>query len=201
MNPELGIRPARPDDANFAASMIYLSLDSLADHLFDQKKEDIEKSLKKLFIRNAGRFGYMDAFVAEFEGKPVGLLLASRGSDLNQRNFETIPHLIAVLDLIKAIGFIWRTFTLPGGAEAEDNELYIANLGIIPSMQGRSFGSQLLAYAEGLARKYNLMKCSLIVGWHNTDARRLYERIGYQVVETVQDDAQHRGYYRMVKVL
>jgi len=201
MNPELGIRPARPDDANFAASMIYLSLDSLADHLFGQKKEDIETSLKQLFTRNAGRFGYKDAFVAEFEGKPVGLLIASRGMDLDRLGHETIPHLIAVLGLIKTIGFVWRTVTLPGGREAEDDELYIANLGIIPSMQGRSFGSHMLAYAEELAREYNLMKCSLIVGWHNTDARRLYERIGYQIVETVQDDAKHRGYYRMVKVL
>ena len=201
MNPKPGIRPARPDDAYFAASMIYLTLDSLADHLFDQKKEDIEWSLKKLYTRNAGRFGYKDAFVAEFEGNPVGLLIAVRGSDVNRLNFETIPHLIAVLGLIKAIGFIWRTITLPGGSEAEDDELYIANLGILPSMQGRSFGSHMLAYAEELAREYNLMKCSLIVGWHNTDARRLYERIGYQIVETVQDDAEHRGYYRMVKVL
>ena len=201
MNPEPGVRAAGPNDAPFAAPLIHLSLDSLADYLFGQKQENIEKLLTELFARDAGRFGYRNAFIAEFEGEPVGLLIASRGKDLTRLDRKTIPHLIAVLGLIKTIGFIWRTVTLPGGREAEDDELYIANLGIITSMQGRSLGSQLLAYAEKLTHESNLMKCSLIVGWHNADARRLYERIGYQTVETVQDEAKHRGYYRMVKIL
>jgi ribosomal protein S18 acetylase RimI-like enzyme len=68
-------------------------------------------------------------------------------------------------------------------------------------MQGRSFGSQMLAYVEQLACENNLMKCSLIVGWHNTSARRLYERTGYQIVETVPDENDNLGYYRMVKAL
>jgi len=201
MNPELGIREAVSSDASFAASMICLSMGSLADRLFAQKAETIDKMIAKLFARNAGRFGYDNAYIAELEDKPVGLLIVVRGADVNRLNLKTIPHLIAVLDFTKAIGFIWRAVTLPGGREAEDDELYIANLGIIPSMQGRSLGSQILVYAEELARKYNLMKCSLIVGWHNTGARRLYERIGYQIVETVQDEIEHRGYYRMVKAL
>ncbi len=201
MNPELGIRPAIAADASFAAPLIHLSMDSLAGHLFAQKAETVDAMISKLFARNAGRFGYKDAFIAEFEDKPVGLLIVVCGTDVNRLNLETIPHLITVLGLIKAIGFVWRAVTLPGGREAYDDELYIANLGIIPSMQGRSLGSQILVYAEELARKYNLMKCSLIVGWHNTGARRLYERIGYQIVETVQDEIEHRGYYRMVKAL
>ena len=201
MTPELGIRAAVPSDALFAASMIHLSMGSLADHLFAQTAEAIDKLIAKLFERNAGRFGYKDAYIAELENEPVGLLIAIRGLDVNRRNLETIPHLITVLGLMGAIGFIWRTVRLPGGREADDDELYVANLGVVPSMQGRLFGSQLLAYAEELAREYNLRKCSLIVGWHNTKARRLYERIGYQVVEPVKDEIGHQGYYRMVKVL
>jgi ribosomal protein S18 acetylase RimI-like enzyme len=201
MNSELEIRPATSADASFAALLIHLSMDSLADHLFAQKAETVDAMISKLFVRNAGRFGYKDAFIAELEEKSVGLLIAARGADVNRLNLETIPHLIAVLGLIKAIGFVWRAVTLPGGREAYDDELYIANLGILPSMQGRSLGSGLLVYAEELARKYSLMKCSLIVGWHNTDARRLYERVGYQIVETVQDEIEHRGYYRMLKAL
>jgi len=201
MNSELEIWPATSANASFAASMICLSMGSLADRLFAQKDETIDKMIAKLFARNAGRFGYNDAYIAELEDKPVGLLIVVRGADVNRLNLKTIPHLTAVLGFTKAIGFIWRAVTLPGGREAENDELYIANLGIIPSMQGRSLGSQLLAYAEKLAREYNLKKCSLIVGWHNTNARRLYERIGYQIVETVQDEIGHQGYYRMVKVL
>lgn len=201
MKPTLKIRAAQPGDAPFAASMIYLSMDHLADHLFQQNKDVIEAMIARLFTRDAGRFGYSGAFIAEFENEPVGLLIASRGDKMNRLNLETIPHLVAVLGFTKAIGFIHRGVRLPGGKEAYDDEFFIGNLGILPSMQGRSFGSQMLAYAERLACENNLRKCSLIVGWHNTNAHRLYERIGYQVVETVQDENKDLGYYRMVKAL
>ena len=157
--------------------------------------------IARLFARNAGRFGYKHAFVAEYENEPVGLLVAHRGDRIEHLNLETIPHLISVLGFTKAIGFIHRGITLPGGKEAENDEFFLSNLGILPSMQGRSFGSRLLAYAEELAQENDLKKCSLIVNWHNTDAKRLYERIGYQVVEAVQDNETDLGYYRMVKVL
>jgi ribosomal protein S18 acetylase RimI-like enzyme len=201
MTPTLRIRAAQPGDASFAASMIYLSMEHLADHLFQQDKDTIETAIAQLFARNAGRFGYRIAFVAEFGGDQVGLLIASRGGRIDRLNLETAPHLVAVLGLTKAIGFIRRGVRLPGGREAWDDEFYVGNLGILPSMQGRSLGSQLLAYAEKLAREDNLKKCSLIVGGYNTNARRLYERVGYQVVETVEAEKTDLGYHRMVKVL
>ena len=201
MNLRLTIRAAQATDASLAASMLHLSMGHLADHLFQLDGKTIEAMIVKLFARDAGRFGHKSAFIAEFENSSVGLLIASRGDKVDRLNRETIPHLIAVLGLAKALGFIHRAFILPGGREAYDDEFFISNLGILPSMQGRSFGAQMLAYAEKLACGNDLKKCSLIVGWHNTNARRLYERIGYQVVETVQDGNEDLGYYRMVKAL
>ena len=157
--------------------------------------------IAQLFARNAGRFGYKHTYIVEYENEPIGLLVVHRGEDVDRLNLETIFPLIAVLGFTKAIGFIYRGIKLPGGKEAEDDEFFLSNLGILPSMQGRSFGTQLLAYAEELAHASGLKKCSLIVNWHNTNAKRLYERIGYQVVEAVQDENEHLGYYRMVKVL
>lgn len=201
MNPPLKIRAAQPADANFAASMLYLSMEHLADHLFRQEKDTIEAVIAQMFTRDAGRFGHKYAFVAECESGPVGLMIACRGDKVNRLNLETIPHLLAVLGLAQTIGFIHRTLRLPGGKEAEDDEFFISNLGILPAMQGRSFGSQMLAFAEELACGNNLKKCSLVAGAYNKDARRLYERIGYRVVETVNSEKADLGYYRMVKVL
>lgn len=201
MNPPLKIRAAGAADASFAASMIYLSMGHLADHLFQLNKDVIETRIAKLFARDAGRFGYKYAFIAGLGNEAAGLLIASRGDKVNRLNLETVPHLMAVLGISNAVGLIHRAVTLPGGREAYDDEFFIGNLGILPSMQGRSFGSQLLAYAETLACENGLKKCSLVVGWHNTNARRLYERIGYRVVEAVQDENENLGYYRMVKAL
>jgi len=195
------IRAATSADANFAASMIYLSMDHLSDHLFEMPQDVIEKMVAKLFVRNAGRFGYRSTFIAEFENEPVGAMVVERGDQVNRLILETIPHLIAVLGFVRAVRFVWRAVTLPGGREAYDDEFFVSNLGVLPSMQGRSFGSQMLAYVEQLARENDLKKCSLIVSWHNTLAKRLYERIGYRVVETVPDENENLGYYRMVKAL
>jgi len=201
MNSSFKIRPAQASDAPIAGSMITLSLHELADHLFQQNTNVIERMIAQLFVHDAGRFGYKHTYIAEYENEPIGLLVVYRGEEVDRLNLKTIPHLIAVLGFAKAIGFIYRGIKLPGGKEAEDDEFFLSNLAILPSVQGRLFGSQMLAYAEELARENGLKKCSLIVNWHNTNAKRLYERIGYQVVETVQDKNEHLGYYRMVKVL
>lgn len=201
MKPTLRIRAAQPADAFLAASMIYLSMEHLADHLFQQNKEVTQASIAQLFARDGGRFGYKHAFVAESDGELVGLLIASRGDRINRLNLATMPHLFAVLGFAKAIGFIRRGVGLPGGREACNDEFFISNLGILPSMQRRSFGTQMLVHAEELARENNLTKCSLIVGGYNTNALRLYERVGYQVVETVEAEKADLGYHRMVKVL
>lgn len=173
----------------------------LADHLFGKALDVFEPKVAQLFSRNAGRFGYKYAYIAERDDELVGLLVACPGDKVGRLNLETIPHLISVLGFAEAIGFVYRSVMLPGGKEAENDEFFLGNIGILPSMQGRSLGTQLLGYAEELAHKNGLKKCSLIVGWGNNSARRLYERVGYEIAETVQDENENLGYYRMVKVL
>jgi ribosomal protein S18 acetylase RimI-like enzyme len=100
-----------------------------------------------------------------------------------------------------ALRFMWRGVSLPGGREAVKDEYYISNLGVDPSAQGCGVGSVLLNFAEGLARKEKLTKCSLIVGLYNRNALRLYERFGYRIAETISHQNEALGYHRMVKQL
>ena len=201
MTPSLQIRPAHPGDAMFVAKLMYLTMGSLADYLFKQDIPSIEASLAALFSRNAGRFGYQLAVIAEAEGSPVGMLVACEGAKLGRINVRTFPHFFPAMGLNRALGFLFRGVTLPGGAEAKRDEYYISNLGVHPSLQGRGFGSRLLQYAEQAAHSCGLPKCSLIVASHNQGAHRLYERTGYRVVETVPDKNDIPGYFRMVKTL
>jgi ribosomal protein S18 acetylase RimI-like enzyme len=201
MNTTLHIRPARSGDADFVAKIMYATMGSLADYLFEQDVPAIEAALVKLFSRNAGRFGYRITVIAESAGVPVGMLVSCAGMELNRINLKTFPQFFPVLGFKRTIGFMLRGVTLPGGNEAEKDEYYISNLGVSPSAQGRGFGSQLLAYAEQIALASGLSKTSLIVSSHNDGAQRLYERVGYRTVETVPDQKEIPGYYRMVKVL
>lgn len=201
MSTTLQIRPAQASDAALAAPWLYATMGSLADYLFQQDVPAIEAALADLFSRNAGRFGYEIAVVAEADGVPVGMLVACAGAELNRINVRTFRHFFPVLGLGAAIGFIVRGVSLPGGREAEKDEYYVSNLSIQPAAQGRGFGSKLLEYAEHQALACGLKKTSLIVGSHNVAARRLYERVGYRTVEAVPDHGAIPGYYRMVKAL
>lgn len=198
MNPALTIRPALQSDAAFVAEMIHLSMDHLADYLFGA---DPRRSIEKLAARNAGRFGASLSYVAESAGTLKGALVSIKGAGIDRANLATFPHLFPALGFRHALGFMWRGVNLPGGAEAEADEYYISNLGVHPSAQGQGIGSTLLAFAEKLAGESGLSKISLIVGSYNQSALRLYQRVGYCIVETVQDANQTLGYHRMVKVL
>jgi ribosomal protein S18 acetylase RimI-like enzyme len=195
------IRPAQANDSALAAKIMYLSMGGLADHLFDQDAKTIEAFIAKLFKRNAGRFGHKIAVVAEMDGQPVGMLISCAGANLNQLNLTTLFHFFSVTGIKQALKFIWRGIRLPGGKEAEKDEYYISNLGILPSAQGCGIGSYLLEYAEQMGRAIGLYKCSLIVGLHNKNAFRLYERRGFQIMDTVHDQNENLGYYRMVTQL
>lgn len=198
MNPALTIRPALQSDAAFVAEMIHLSMGHLADYLFGA---DPQRLIENLAARNAGRFGAGLSYVAESAGTLKGALISFKGAGIDRLNFATFPHLFPALGFLHALGFMWRGVMLPGGAEAKADEYYISNLGVNPTAQGLGIGSALLAFAETLAGEADLHKMSLIVGAYNQSALRLYQRVGYCIVETVQAADQTLGYHRMVKVL
>jgi len=195
------IRPARPTDAALAAQLFQLSMGSLADYLFNNDSSLAENSLIKLFLRNAGRFGFSNALVAEADGESAGLLVSYPGKKLPSLDLQTFPHLFSALGFPRVFDFIRRGISLPGGREAEADEYYISNVGVIPSAQGCGIGARLLARADEIARSIQLAKCSLLVSLNNKGARRLYERNGYQIVLTVSDKNKAPGYHRMVKEL
>jgi ribosomal protein S18 acetylase RimI-like enzyme len=198
---QVNVRPACQNDAAFIAEMIYLSMGGLADYLFESARQPVITLMKNLAIRNAGRFGSEIAFIAEAEGRIMGALISCEGARLDALNLAVFPHVFPVLGIIPALSFIWRGYRLPGGAEAEKDEYYVSNVGVHPSAQGQGIGSRLLAYAEQMAQASRLSKCSLIVGLHNINAFRLYQRTGYKVVETVHDKNENLEYHRMVKQL
>lgn len=201
MSQEVLVRTAGLSDATFVAEMLYLSLNGLADYLFEKPAPQITAQLERLIARNAGRFGIDLAFVAEVEGKPSGVMFSCEGAWLDALNLAVFPHLFPAMGFASALRFIWLGSRLPGGAEATRDEYYVSNIGVHPSAQGQGIGSHFLAHAEQTAKEKCLEKCSLLVSLHNVNAFRLYQRTGYQVVETVHDKNENLGYHRMVKQL
>ncbi len=200
MTSRITIRPARPDDAPLAAAVFRLSLDHLADYLFGADGRATEVALIRLFSQDAGRFGYGLAFVAELHRQPLGMLVAFPGADVTRLSLSIAKHLPRALGW-GMFGFVARGLRLAGGIEAEVDEYYISNLGVLPAAQGHGLGKHLLLHADEQARALGLTKCSLLVALDNKMALRLYKRHGYQIVFTRQDKNPINSYHRMVKQL
>ncbi len=94
-----------------------------------------------------------------------------------RRNFDAeTTQVVMSGDLV--VGFL--------GVREEDDHLYIAQAYIIPEYQGRGIGTSLIR--EVLARDQPV---ELWVMTSNTGARRLYERLGFQVT------GEENDHYRM----
>ena len=59
---------------------------------------------------------------------------------------------------------------------------YVNVLACYPEHRGHGFGSRLLALADEIGTSLGLTRMSVIVAGHNSGARRLYERHGYEEV-------------------
>ncbi len=94
-----------------------------------------------------------------------------------RRNFDAeTTQVVMSGDLV--VGFL--------GVREEDDHLYIAQAYIIPEFQGRGIGTTLIR--EVLAGN---LPVELWVMTSNTGARRLYERLGFQVT------GEENHHYRM----
>jgi ribosomal protein S18 acetylase RimI-like enzyme len=194
------IRSARPDDAPLAAAVFRLSLDHLTEHLFGANGRQTEFALMRLFSLNAGRFGYGSAYVAELSHQPLGMMVSFPGADITRLRLSVARYLPRALGW-NLFGFVARSLAMAGGKEAQADEYYVSNLGVLPAAQGQGLGKHLLLHADERARALGLTKCSLTVALENHTALRLYKRQGYEIVFTKRDKNPLASYHRIVKEL
>ena len=61
--------------------------------------------------------------------------------------------------------------------------LYISGIAVAPDWRGQGLGTRLLAAARERARRLRCRALSLICFARNAGARRLYERLGFTVID------------------
>jgi ribosomal protein S18 acetylase RimI-like enzyme len=198
MTSRIEIRPARPDDAPLAAAVFRLSLGALGEFLMGRDSRAAEIAYMRLFSSDAGRFGYSHAHVAELNRRPLGMLQAFPAADMTRLNLSVVKYLPRAFGW-NVFGFIARSLAYANIKEAEADEYYISNIGVLPAAQGQGLGKRLLLHADELARKQKLKKVSLMVALDNQVAQRLYKRNGYRITFTRHDKNPFASYHRMVK--
>ena len=205
-NSQLLIRPARPEDVKLAVAVLRSSMDGLADYLYSgDPQRSVDEYIGAMYQLGGHRFSWDISFVGEAEGQSVGFLLSYPGQWISRLQMALLSKLPSLYGWRGAARVLGRLLPLANALETEADEYYISNIGVLPEFQGRSYGTQLMAFAETKAREAGLSKCSLSVDEHNEGALRLYERLGYKIVFSKHFEGkvaeQESGYHRMVKQL
>ena len=65
----------------------------------------------------------------------------------------------------------------------EPNSWYICGIALLPEHRGHGIGSQLMQQAHDKARQQGYSKLSLVAFEQNTGSVRLYQRLGYEIVD------------------
>jgi ribosomal protein S18 acetylase RimI-like enzyme len=137
----------------------------------------IERFLRA-FRQEGTRFSYQHSQVAAEGAEVVGLILSFGGRDEARLN--------------AAVGG-WLT------REARDDEWYVDALAVFKNRSREGVGTRLLQCAEDQARRRHYPKIALNVAQDNTQAKRLYIRLGYVVTE--ETVLYGFPYLRMIKTL
>ncbi len=82
-------------------------------------------------------------------------------------------------------------------------EWILISVYVDPEFRGQDIAGQLVRVIEDVVKEKGATRLSLLVNEHMTSAVRLYEKIGFEIVETVPDQTVGDGSvvseYRMVK--
>lgn len=180
MTDDLTLRPARPEDANRAAVLLYSAYRHRQVN-YPLQETEVHQFLERLahFFREVrNRFSYQFIQVAQQRSEVVGLVLSFGGREEERLN--------------AAIGW-------PLEREAEADEWYVDALAVFTQWGRQGIGTCLLHAAEQQARQNGYSKIALSVARENEPALSLYHRLQY--VDTQQTLLYHHPHVRLVKRL
>jgi ribosomal protein S18 acetylase RimI-like enzyme len=175
----LSIRPARPQDANPAADLLY-STGPLAFNLAFGSQTRAKAIIRRLFTIPGNPMSFEYTKVAELKGLVAGILT------LSDRAIEVKTQPQMGTQLLRICGPLPLLLRLPIHLRlrnltklSSDGELCIEDIAVLPRMRGKGVGKILMNLAEALAGSQGYSAVSLYVLRDNFDAIGFYLRLGY----------------------
>lgn len=162
------IRKAVKNDARALAELIDLAGDGIPSYLWQQMKADNQTVLEfgeQRAAREEGGFSYSQAWVAEQDGEVSAMVLGyvqPDPYDLDEIN-DAPEYLYPIIELEALAPGSW----------------YVNALATFDQFQGKGLGSQLLSTVNEAAIAEGCAELSLIVSSENSNAKRLYEKLGF----------------------
>ena len=170
------MRQARSDDAREIAKLIAISSDGVAmiewQGLAKKQQRDPLDVAELIYRLPDEDYSYSNATLIEANGDIAGMLLTfaippSVARDPKNRPSSDDNNVFAPYIYLE-----------------EPNSWYICGIAFYPQHRGQGLGTRLMELANTQAREKGYRKLSLIALEENTDAVRLYKRLGYEVVDS-----------------
>ena len=162
------IRPATPTDASAVAPLMFQAMEKIVYKMIGKEhRGDAITLLKILFKQEDNQYSYQNAWVYEENNTVIGSVIAYDGAHLHTLR----APVLALIRSSYGIDIVLEDETAEG-------ELYIDNLSVLPTAQGKGIGSQLVAHLK----KVTTQPIGLLVDVQNPAAERLYTRLGFTYV-------------------
>lgn len=166
----ISIRQATAHDAAAIAPLIYDAIGDIANRLTGEKEESsVLTTLETLVRGQENRHSYKNTFVATEYDYILGIVVLYNGQEG------------AIFDRMLEQWLAAKSMHTSIDVEAHTDEYYIDTLCVAAAARGKGIGTALLEFTEQLAREKGHVKLSLNVETAKTEARRLYERLGFTV--------------------
>ncbi len=202
MTVDVTLRPAEPTIEDGLAFAEYL--DQAADGIFALLLGRRTPSIiAEAFVSTGHDLSHEHVTIAERGGRPVGMLSAYTGSahaqsstaELNRAaGWRRIRMIVVALPLLPMLSFSDRVAR---------ESFYIQAIAVDPAERGAGIGSMLMSVADAAAESAGSANLALDVAEHNDGARRLYERLGFEVAATSRPVpfVRRSRLHRMIKPL
>jgi len=169
-------RPATAADSRFIAEMIDLSSDGVAlidwteaaQAAGDRTPLDVGAGL---YAAEQGDYSYRNCCIAELAGRRAGMLLAFPMGARDAASAASPPPFDG-----SDVFAPYRYLEAPG-------TWYICGVALRPEYRGQGIGTGLMQIARQQAREHGFERLSLVVFEENAGALRLYQRIGYAIID------------------
>ena len=173
------IRCATKDDASSDTARLVHQTDVVFRFLFGEGETALYR-IQRLIEGERNVLSYRNMAVFETEpGKVAGVILAYAPALQRGAQNEDFYTVLSGGELF----VLWLKSFAIGALDdkSEVDGLYISNVSVSPEARGSGLGAKLMAFAESRAFAEGHASLWLDVAASNVGARRLYERLGFEV--------------------
>ncbi|HHW57416.1 MAG TPA: GNAT family N-acetyltransferase [Clostridia bacterium] len=174
------VKNGKPEYAKEFSELILLSAPSFFSYLFGPKVKEL---MEYLFKQPKNFFSFEHSIFIEVNNKITGMTL---GYDFEQKVQEELNTGLLLakylkFDFVRKLPLLFKASKILGKIAKE--EYYLSNIAVYSEFRNLGLGNKLLEEIEQEAKKLKCKRIVLDVEVENEKAIKLYEKLGYRIIE------------------